>query len=394
MSLKNLNTPVVILVVFAFLIGIIKHLILFYLPVIYTGLGFSALEIGLIMGLSLLAYILFSTPIGILCDRYSIRGIFAGAVILWIIFFSGMSITNSAGLAIILIFFFRIANLTGGLALTNILLKIEHKFKNRLIGTYNFLMMLGVVIGMLSGGYLLNTLGVKSTFLAVGVGLIPLLALSFILPKTKRSREKLKSYKQDIFSRKFVILALVLFLFSLHFGAENVSYALFLKTNLHLNFEHIGMYMATAVFFAAFVSLLAGFKTNKENTIKLFTLGLLLSGFGHILMVQNNVYLSLLFRIIHEIGDALYGVTFIVLVKDIFHLGRVGGNYGAFTALLASGAITGSIIFSVIGGAYGYQWPLIISGGTTLIGATVLLLGRKTLESDGISPRMRITTSK
>jgi len=324
---------------------------------------------------------MLSTPIGILCDRKDIRHIFAGAVILWIIFFVGMTFVDSAGLAIILIFFFRIGNLTGSSALTNTLLKMKHKYKNKLIGAFNFLMMLGVVAGMLTGGLLLNKFGIKHTFTAIGIGLLPLLILSYILPKTENPNEKIKAYKQDVFSKKFIILGLVLFLYSLHFGAENVAYGLFLKFDLNLNYTYIGLYMATAVFLASFVSLFTGTKTNKKNTIHIFAFGLLLSGLGHILMVQNNVYISLLFRILHEFGDAIYFVTFAVLIKDIFHLNRIGGNYGTFTAILATGAITGSIAFSVLGGAYGYQWPLIVSGVTTLMASFILISNKKILSN-------------
>ena len=376
MKLSKLNTSAIILVIFAFLTGVIKHIILFYLPVIYDSFGFSSLQIGLIMGLSLFSYILLATPIGILCDREDIRKIFAGAVILWIIFFAGMSLTNSAILAIILIFFFRIGNLTSATALKAILLKMEHKFKNELIGTFNFLLMLGVVAGMLLGGYLLGSIGIQHTFIVVGVGLLPLILLSFLLPKTKRSKEKIKAYKQDIFSKKFIILAVILLLYSLHYGAENVSYGLFLKYNLHLSFSHIGLYMATGIFLASFITLLTGLKATKENNIQLFILGMLLSGLGHILMVQNNVYISLLFRIVHEFGDAIYFSSFAILIKDIFKMGRIGGNTGTFSVILATGSIIGSIGFSLIN-PFGYQWPLIISGVIILISATLLLINRR-----------------
>jgi MFS family permease len=79
-------------------------------------------------------------------------------------------------------------------------------------------------------------------------------------------------------------------------------------------------------------------------------------------MVQSNVYLSFLFRIVHELGDGFLAALIFVFISRLFEKENIGGSSGILTAVMTLGHMVGALAFSVIGYAYGLQYPFIISG--------------------------------
>jgi len=45
---------------------------------------------------------------------------------------------------------------------------------------------------------------------------------------------------------------------------------------------------------------------------------------------------------------------------------RIGGNSSLISLVTTLGVFAGSLIFGPLGAAYGYAWPLVISGGISL----------------------------
>lgn len=367
----KLNSVHLILLL-TFLFGFIKFTMQFYLPILYVDLGFDPIQIGFLVSLSFLTHLFLSAPIGILCDKYDIRKIVFISLVFWMIFFFGMLNFSDIFIITFLVIFFRAANRISQSSLDNLMLKFKYKTKNILIGNYASSTLFGVMFGMLLGGVILSQLSFDGLFLLMTGLLIILLPLTYFLPKIKPSRIKLKEYVADLSNKKFLVISIVLFLYALHFGAEHISYGLFLKEDLGLDFSGMGLYMAIAIFFMAIAGLFFGRITKKSNTFLLFGLSLFLSGFGHIMMTQGDILFSLLFRSIHEIGDVLQTVSLFVFLKDTFSSKRVGGNFGVFLTVITLGSIVGSFLFSSIGFDYGHGWSLIISGAVSILASLIL----------------------
>lgn len=364
-----------------FISSLITFSIQFYLPILYVDLGFDPIQIGFLVSLSFITHLFLGTPVGIFCDRYDIRKIVLIALILWLIFFYGMISASDIFIVTILILFFRSANFITRTSFNNIILKIKEKSKNKLIGHFMFFTYLGVVMGLLLGGYALFEFGFQNLFFFMFLLILVLIVASFFLPKIKYSRTRLKDYAMDLYDKRILILSIVAFLHAMHFGAEHISYSLFLRDALNLDFFSMGAYMAIAIFFMSFAAIFGGNITKKSNIVIIFSGSLLLSGIGHILMTNPDIGFSLFFRIVHEIGDALNAVAFLILFKDIFPRQRIGGDAGVFATVITLGSIVGSFLFSIIGFDYGHHWSLIISGSLTILGSLIFLSFYKTLKN-------------
>ena len=373
MNFKDSN-QLYVLFFLTLLLGFIKFTIQFYFPILYVELGFDAFQIGFLVSLSFLISLFLSAPVGVLCDKYNLRKITLISLVLLLIFFVGMANSTDLIVLIFLVLIFRTANLIGNSALNNIVLKLKHENINKIIGKYWFFSSIGVALGILAGGYLLSTGSFNNLFYMMSIFLIILIPLSFFLPKTKVSKNKIEDYIFDLKNKKLVLLSSILFIYALHFGAENISYSLFLKNNLLLTFSSMGYYMATAIFVMAIAALFAGKYVNKSNALSVLALSILVSGISHVLMVQSDVLLSLFFRCTHEIGDVFEMVSFFIFFKDVFPTKRIGGSLGAFSTVLIFGSVVGSFLFSYIGFGFGHQYSLIISGIFSIFSAILLYL--------------------
>ncbi|GEM_PF-3833376 len=359
------------LFILVFLIGILNFTIQFYFPVLYVQLGFNPFQIGTVTALGLLSVFLFSTPIGILCDRWDIRKILFLSLLLILIFAIGMFYTKEFVLICILVILFRVALNITKIAPDNLMMKLNNSEKSTLFGNYQFFVSLGVAIGSLLGGLILSNGNFSSIFLFIGFSAAVLAFLIPFIPKVKTFQTKLHQYKDDVINRNFLVLSILIFLYAFHFGAEHISYSLFLKYELNLSFVDIGKYLFISLTVMAFGALWMGKVLNKSNVLTLYPALVFLSGLSHILMANHNYWLSLLFRCTHEIGDigALISLFLImkVLSKDI----RIGGNYGIINTVSILGTILGAYLFSFIGFEYSHGLSLIISGALSIIASLI-----------------------
>jgi MFS family permease len=199
-----------------------------------------------------------------------------------------------------------------------------------------------------------------------------------LITDTVRERFPMREYKKTILRKSTALLFLPLFIFGLHWGAENTSYSLFLRQSLGLDYIISGLYMGIPVVLLGFVSLYAGrLIDTKGSAKKTFIIGFLMSGAGHILMTVNNVPLSFSFRVMHEIGDGLAMVSYLVIFSKMFKKESIAGETGAANAVMVSGAALGAVIFGQLGYAFGFAWPLIISGVLSIASVALILAAGK-----------------
>jgi hypothetical protein len=237
----------------------------------------------------------------------------------------------------------------------------------RSFGNYNACRMGGTMVGTLMAGLLFYRLDFPATLKLLAVITLLLLIPTPWLPSTEIHKTIWWQYGRDFFNRSVLFFAAWLFLFSLHWGAETTSYGLFLNSNLALNPQEMGCYMAGEFAVLGITAFLYGrFWAGRLRPAVFLSIALVTSGIGHILMTIPDVLISFLFRGLHGLGDGLVLMESYATIARLFHVQRVGGNSSLITLVTTLGSFIGALIFGPLGASWGYQWPLIISGATTL----------------------------
>ncbi len=353
-----------------------------FVAVYLLDTGFSGLETGFLMALLAVTSLFISLPVGIINDRLDIRYTILLGYFLSFSFF--IAIANSSEFWLFVPAFF-----IGGMGFNIIETSYRnYVFKDReprheggKFGTFTLWDTFGTFTGSILGMVLVFVLGFPTTFMIIGIYFLVLMPLVFLMEPVSVARTKLVQYERDFLRPNNILLAIILFLFATHWGAERTSYGLFLRDVLNLNEINMGLYAAFAILFLGIAAFFFGSRIDRRTDFrKLFLIGLLLSGMTHILMTIPNVYVSFLFRAIHEAGDGIQRVSTFFWLRKKFRTTRLGGDSGIFFVIMTLGEFTGSIIYGPIGFAYGYSMPLILSGITTIICAGLFCILKRRLE--------------
>lgn len=350
-----------------FFIGIYSAVVscfYFLLPLHLQGdLHFSGGQIGFLYAVLNLNAILVTFPVGVSGDRYPARvltslGLVGAALSIWGLsalddFWSFLAIFWAFGLSLTL---FR-------QSLDILLFKENPADAARRFGQYNAWRMGGMMVGALAGGAMVYLLKFPLTMRIFGVGLLLMLWPATRLPLTRGVRTSVWEYRRDFFTKPVLFFAAWLFLFTLHWGAEATSLALFLRYNLGLESLGVGAYMAGEFGVVALTAYLYGrFWAGKLKPLTFMAVALVASGLGHILMTYPNLAWSFAMRALHGFGDGLILMEVYTTLARLFHVDRIGGNSSLISIIITLGVLTGSLIFGPLGASLGYQMPLIISG--------------------------------
>jgi MFS family permease len=336
----------------------------FLVPLHLLTIGLTGWQIGAVVSFYGLAPLIFSFPVGWINDRFSIRRIIQGAISLLCIFFLLLAFINSFYLLCFVFLFMGIANNALDVSLNSLYYKDEADLDlNRKYGTLAFWLALGTATGTISGGTLVHFANFRLLFFVYSAFLLIVLTFTKEVGREKFSVVSLKRYRLDLVNKKTILFSILIFILALHWGVEGTVYSPFLKSYFDLNDLQLSLYISVSLFFLAFSGLAIAFlRFNARLNQQIFLFALLISGLGHILMVNPNVYLSLFFRIIHEIGDGLMGALIFLFISRLFQKESIGGSSGILLALMTLGHMVGAQIFAPIGYRMGLHYPFIISG--------------------------------
>ncbi|MBN2330887.1 MAG: MFS transporter [Candidatus Aenigmarchaeota archaeon] len=346
----------------------------FFLPLYLFDLGFDGLQIGILMSIFNIVNLFSSFPIGIINDKLSIKYVIIFGMLLESLFFAGLYLYTD----FLLIIPFFIAGGLGGNMIDTSIRSLTFKAlgpggRGRKLGIYQLASTGGFGIGIVLGGFMLASLDFSGVMLITSAAFLLLALVSYIITESRIGRFPLREYRSIILRRSTAIFLLPLFLFGIHWGAEHTSYSLFLREGLGLDLGGIGIYMGIPVMVLAVVSMIAGSRIDKTGNNKVFFFaGLVISGIGHIMMAYPVVPVSFMFRVLHEIGDAMAAVGYNVSFSKIFKVERVAGETSIAYTVMIMGAVFGSLVFGPLGFAYGFSYPLIISGALSLLSFAIL----------------------
>jgi MFS family permease len=340
----------------------------FLLPLYLKGsLHFTGAQIGLVYAVLSLNAILVSFPVGVIGDRYPARilsrvGLAAMAVSLW-----GLGMVRSFWPFLGVFWGFGLSIQLYRLSLDTLLFKEKPADVPRRLGHYNAMRMGGMMVGVLLGGAAYYWLDFVTTLKLFSVGLLLLLGPTVRLPLTRGVPTSLFEYGRDFLTRPVLFFVTWLFLFTLHWGAEATSLSLFLEHNLGLSPFGVGVYMAGEFGVVALTAYLYGrFWARRVKPLTFLALALIFSGTGHILMTYPELFWSFAWRAVHGVGDGLILMETYTTISRLFHVDRIGGSASLISLTTTMGVFAGSLIFGPVGAAFGYQFPLIISGAISL----------------------------
>jgi MFS family permease len=319
-----------------FFIGVYSAVIsctYFLLPLYLQGtLKFSGGQIGLLYAVLNLNAILVAFPIGVTGDRYPARvltrlGLAGTAVCLW-----GMAAAAQFWSFLAAFWGFGLSLSLFRQSLDILLFKENPADTARRFGQFNAVRMGGMMLGALGGGLLVYLLDFPRVIQLFGLGLLFLIWPTARLPLTGGVRASIWQYRRDFFTGPVLFFAAWLFLFTLHWGAEATSLALFLRHNLGLEPLGVGAYMAGEFAVVSMTAYLYGrFWAGKLPPLGFLSLALLASGSGHILMTYPILPWSFVMRALHGFGDGLILMETYATVARLFHVDRVGGNSSLIT---------------------------------------------------------------
>ena len=351
----------------SFFIGVYSAVIsstYFLLPLHLEGsLHFTGGQIGLLYAILNLNAMLVAFPVGVTGDRYPARvltrlGLAGTVVCLW-----GMSAIRHYGPFLVVFWGFGLSLWLLRLSLEILLFKENAADAPRRFGEFNTWRMGGMMLGTLVGGLLVYLWEFPWTLKLYGVGLALMLWPARRLPLTGGGQAPIWQYRRDFFTRPVLFFAAWLFCFSLHWGAEATSLALFLRHNLGLQSLGVGTYLAGELGVIAVTAYLYGrFWAGKLKPLTFLTVALLASGSGQILMTWPNLSWSFAMRALHGFGDGLILMETYTTIARLFQVDRIGGNSSLISLTTTLGVLVGSLIFGPLGANLGYQAPLIISG--------------------------------
>lgn len=352
---------------------------MFFLPIFLTQNGLSGLQIGILLFIYTITGILSTLPIGYLNDRIHSRKLIIFGICFYILYLLALSFFNNF---LIFIPFF----IFGGMGSNWVFISLDSMFfrlTNNIdpiskIKNLNSFIFLFAGLGAITGSQIIGLLNFQITFRLMAVFMIFLVLIALKAPNTPTFRFELSHYGKEVWKKKVILFLLIFFIIAMHFGAESTSYALFLKNNLGLSIQGIGVYIGLAVILMFFwVRLGTSMLKKGLNIISLLQIGLLLSGTFHILMTDSNLYFSFFSRVIHEAGDAFLSICLYLGISRIFSLERIGGLSSLITFTNTLAMSLGALIYGHVGEKYGYEWPLILSGIGTLLALILVRVWKK-----------------
>ncbi|SPD73202.1 Major facilitator superfamily MFS_1 [uncultured Desulfobacterium sp.] len=346
-------------------------------------LKFSALQIGILFSIQAVTGILASFPAGMGNDRFSSRTLIASGLLSQAVCFFLMSVITSFVPFAIVFTSWSMFSWVFRLSIDVYFLKSNDKDAiGRRIGFFQAWRFIGMTAGTVFAGYLVSGLDFKMSFRVIGLICLGLSFLAGLMPVTATSLVRLADYRADFVNKRVLLFAAWMLLFATHWGAEQTSYGLFLRKDLGLSFSGMGLYISAEYIVIVLTLLfLGGTIAGGKNFRRFAVWGLVASGIGHMGMVIKPVYISLMFRMIHGLGDGLIILVQYYGISKLFSLEHLGGNTGLISLVLMIGYCIGAMIYSPIGETFGYGYPLCISGLLTILLIAPLLHHRPSARS-------------
>lgn len=360
-----------------FFTNLIRNFIFFFFPLFFISLGYNGWQTGLLMGLFTITGLLLTFHVGIKSDQIQQRRLLIIGIIFSIIFCLGLVYFKSFWIVALLFLFGGIGKVIVQRVTETLIFKsTTPDRKGRDMALLQIMRCAPFGIGIVMGGFLIQGFGFSWMFMiSVILFMLVLLPVGRI-KDTELFHYSLHHYLDDFKSRKVFLFCIMIFIFSLHFGAEQTVYTPFLKENLGLGIIQSGFYMGGVIILLIICAFFTGrLIDNKYSKKKIMAYSMFISGIGSIMFVMTtNVTFSFIWRAIHEVGDGAFMTTMAVGIISLFSKKRLGGNSGLIGLVTIVATFVGSLVFAPIGFSYGFNIPHVIAGILCVVAAFMMRL--------------------
>ena len=363
------NNSIVLPTILLSLKNFLVFSILFYLPLYFSNMGFSGLQIGILLSTFAVTSFASSFLAGLLSDRFPVRYLSALSFFLLIVYLISFSLTENFWIILASFFIGGLGNNVADISLTSFVLKVtEKKNSGKPLGVFTTVKTLASGLGALTGGLLLAHLAFRNVFMVLAFLFFITIVFTLLVRRIGTFRYSLEHYRGDLWKKEVFFFILLIFVFTMHWGAEGTSYSLLLQENFGLDQTSMALYIGSVwIIFGLFIFYISRKIQDTTSLKRIIYPGLILSGAGHILFIIPSLPFSYFFRLVHEFGDAAFEMFLLVGIHRYFPTERIGGTSGVVLTVTIAGRLVGSLVFGPIGDLWGYQYPFIISGILTLL---------------------------
>lgn len=354
-----------------------------YYPVYFNRLGMSDNKIGILISSISFVTLIFVFPFGIMSDRFRPKTLLKiGAIVLAV----------SNGVVILSDNYYYISGvvIVGGIGSTLFIITLYSLFYKKLddtrrgvrIALFTFGAALGFGIGPFTGGFVIKYSSIENVFILAGIMNIILFGLVFTLKSSQPIKFHINMYRKDLLKPEVLLVVIIVFVMSTHFGVEKTCLALFMTKKIGLDGFQVGtVFMCVGMWIAA-LNLVAGHSLDKTRKLALFVaLSVLVSGGFQVYTAYADSFASLLsIRLAHTIGDAFFLVVRGILITIVFPNKRMGGNFGFIYAVNTAAITVASLLSGFLSDRYGYGFPFMINGIIVVMLAVSLLIMKNRVE--------------
>ncbi len=350
--------------------------LLFFMPVLLEEKGITGWRTGLLIGEAYITGILLTVPHGILNDRVQSRRLILVSLILASLFLFLLTQVSAFGVMLLLFLLFGVARNLFQISFDSLFFKQVIRGEGCVhVGRYCLVFSSAAILGFALTSALLSRWPLYSLYIIAGILYGLTTALTFFLRVNETRRVALSEYAGGLGGWRAAALLFILFLFSLHWGAEDTCYGLFLKHYLGLSPSLSALYMGAEFITFGLTAYGTGLMVDRRGweMRKVFLAGIVLSGLSLILQVNRSFEISLAMRMLHGMGDALVMVIIYYGISRAFHVDRMGGHMSLVMVILLLGSFTGSLVYSRVGKTFGYETSFLVSGVIMLVTAFLLI---------------------
>jgi len=352
--------------------------ILTYITIYWVDLGYSHLQVGILIAVFPLVSLALMIPFGVFVDRISPKKLIIASQFIFALSIAGLMMTQDFWSTMLLLAIGGAGSALFSNALPSLFYKtLGASIRGLKLGFFTAGILVGYGLGSLLGGYLYTYFDMNAIFMFSLAGTVPMVLLGLFLADVPGTRIKISDYRADLSGKSVLVFVILVFAFSLHAGAEQSSFSLFLNKDIKLDKESVGWLYFIHANVMAVLSIVSGFYGDRVNArgkglAALYYVGIAVSGLTNILlMFTTNFGNVLATRLTHAVGDSLTLVARSLIVSNLFVATRMGGNLATIQTTVTLGTLCGS----VIAGAFpGYSTGFVIAGAAAVLAVIYALI--------------------
>jgi len=351
---------------------------------IQTVFGISQSRAGLFITAYALPGILLAPAIGALADRYSRRYVLAGCLVIFGLAGSAIAFTDDFSVALTLrvVQGFAAGSILSSLAMTVVGDRYAGRRHDAVMGVTSAMLSLGTAVYPVVGGYLAAR-SWNAPFLLYGLTLpvagLVLVALEDPVVDSKATADGyVREALRAIPTRRAIALYGVMFVsFTLVFGGIYTALPFYLSEGFGVTPATVGLLTSVVLLVTGIVSTQNGRLAARWSTPTILVSGFALYAVGFLgVALSGSLPMLVGALLVFGAGSGLVTPTLFATLSSLAPDHVRGGVMSLQTTTIGASQAVGPALFTLLGGAVGYQATLLSASGGAALGAALLGLLR------------------